>query len=88
VARLALESYVDTATGLLVPKSLVDAKGDIFAGTANDTVARKAVGADRSRLEADSSQTDGLVWRAPNALGPAGFPTRCRATRSAKRTGR
>jgi hypothetical protein len=58
------KAYVDTATGLLVPKALVDAKGDLLAGTADNTIARKAAGADETMLVADSSQTDGLRWQA------------------------
>lgn len=48
--------------GQYVLKSLVDAKGDLIVGTANDTVARKAVGANDTALIADSAQSDGLVW--------------------------
>jgi hypothetical protein len=45
-----------------IAASLVDAKGDIFIGTANDTVARKAVGSNGQTLIADSSQGDGQRW--------------------------
>lgn len=61
----ASPAYVDTATGLLVPKSLVDAKGDLLVGTADNTVARKAVGTDGQSMTADSSQADGLRWTYP-----------------------
>ena len=53
---------LDTDLGLYVPKSLIDAKGDLLVGTANDTVARKAVGANGTFLKADSAQSDGLAW--------------------------
>jgi hypothetical protein len=46
----------------------VDAKGDLLVGTANDTVARLAVGANGLALLADSAQTTGLRW------GTAGGP--------------
>ena len=59
---VATTAYVQTEAGLLVPKSLVDAKGDLLVGTADNTIARKAVGADGSRLIADSSKSDGLDW--------------------------
>lgn len=48
-----------------IPASTVDAKGDLIAGTANDTVARHAVGADGLALVAASGQTTGLTWAAP-----------------------
>ena len=65
----ATKGYVDTASGLLVPKSLVDAKGDLLVGTANDTVARKAVGSNGKVLVADSGQSDGLKWGGPSDIG-------------------
>lgn len=55
----------DTAgTGSKIDPALVDAKGDLLVGTADNTVARKAVGADGAALIADSSQGDGLRWGA------------------------
>lgn len=50
------------AAVLDIPVSIVDAKGDIIAGTAADAVARLAVGANQTLLEADSTQTTGLIW--------------------------
>ena len=44
--------------------SIVDAKGDIIAATAADTVARLAVGANDTVLTADSSTATGLKWAA------------------------
>lgn len=46
----------------LVPKSLVDAKGDLLAATADDTLTRLAVGTDGYALVADSLQATGLAW--------------------------
>lgn len=40
----------------------VDAKGDLLVGTADNTVARKAVGSNGKVLVADSGQSDGLKW--------------------------
>jgi hypothetical protein len=45
-----------------VDKVLIDAKGDIFVGTAPDTVARLAVGAEGSVLVADPTAATGLAW--------------------------
>lgn len=42
--------------------TIVDAKGDLIAATAADTVARKAVGTNGQKLKADSGQSDGLAW--------------------------
>ena len=44
----------------------VDAKGDILAGTADNTVSRLAVGTNTHVLTADSSTTTGLAWSAPS----------------------
>ena len=45
-----------------VPQALVDAKGDLILGTADNTVARFAVGANGKVLRADSAQTGGVTW--------------------------
>ena len=60
----SLGSAVDTTMFTMVPKTTVDAKGDIIAGTADNTVARLAVGANNSVLTADSSTATGLKWAA------------------------
>lgn len=46
----------------IIPPTIVDAKGDLIAGTGNDTVSRLPVGAANSRLVADSAQATGLKW--------------------------
>lgn len=45
-----------------IPATIVDAKGDIIAATAADTVSRLAVGANNTVLTADSSTATGLKW--------------------------
>jgi hypothetical protein len=50
-----------------IDKVLVDAKGDIFVGSAPDTVARLGVGSDGTFLKADSSSATGLVWEVLDA---------------------
>jgi hypothetical protein len=46
----------------MTPKSIVDAKGDLIAASANDTPARLAVGANGETLVADSSTSTGLRY--------------------------
>ena len=53
---------ISLAGGSAISPSIVDAKGDLIAGTASDTVSRLAVGAANTRLVADSTQTTGLKW--------------------------
>jgi hypothetical protein len=48
-----------------IPATIVDAKGDIIAATAADTVSRLAVGANDTVLTADSTAATGLKWAAP-----------------------
>jgi hypothetical protein len=50
-----------------IQPTIVDAKGDIIAATAADTVARLAVGANDTVLTADSSTTTGLKWATPSS---------------------
>ena len=45
-----------------VDQTLVDAKGDIIVGTADNTVTRVAVGSNGKFLTADSTQTSGVAW--------------------------
>lgn len=52
------------AGGAGIPPSIVDAKGDLIAATANDTVARVAVGADGQILTADAAAPTGVKWAA------------------------
>ncbi len=51
-------------SGSAINPNIVDAKGDIIAATAADTVARLAVGANDTVLTADSSTATGLKWAA------------------------
>jgi hypothetical protein len=52
--------------------TLVDAKGDLLVGTANDTLARVGVGTNGQVLTADSAEAAGVKWAA--AAGGGGDP--------------
>ncbi len=49
-----------------ISASIVDAKGDLIVGTADNTVGRLAVGTNGYTLVADSGETTGLKWAAPS----------------------
>lgn len=57
-----------TNTAEVVLRTLVDAKGDILAGTAADALARFAAGSNGAGLVADSSQASGLKWLGPEVI--------------------
>jgi hypothetical protein len=65
----AIDTTVFNNASAAIAKTIVDAKGDIIAATAADTVARLAVGANDTVLTADSSTATGLKWAAPAAGG-------------------
>jgi hypothetical protein len=62
----ALEKYTGATfvniTADSIPNSLVDAKGDLIAASADNTPARLAVGTNEHRLVADSSTATGLAY--------------------------
>jgi hypothetical protein len=78
---LAIDSTVTTLTGTqtLTNKTLtspvlttpsisnIDAKGDLLAGTADNTIGRLAVGTNGQVLVADSVETTGMKWATPAA---------------------
>jgi len=64
----SVKSAYDLANGAIA-KSIVDAKGDIIAATAADTVSRLAVGTNNTVLTADSSTATGLKWATPSSGG-------------------
>jgi hypothetical protein len=69
LAMRTLGDAIDTTMGTMVAKTIVDAKGDIIAATAADTVSRLAVGANDTVLTADSSTATGLKWAAAASGG-------------------
>jgi hypothetical protein len=62
IANLTTDLSNKANSSAVVQKSLVDAKGDLIAATANDAVTRLGVGGDGEVLTADSSQPTGLKW--------------------------
>ena len=74
-ATTASSDYATAAQGATadgaVPKSLVDAKGDLLTGTADNTVGRLAVGANGTALVAKSGDSAGVAWAAitPHIVG-------------------
>jgi len=71
LAIRTLGNAIDTTMGTMTPKSIVDAKGDLIAASANDTPARLAVGANGETLVADSSTSTGLRYQG-SAIGKNG----------------
>jgi hypothetical protein len=64
----AIDTTVFTNAGAAIAKATVDAKGDLIAGTADNTVARLAVGGTNGHvLQVDSSTATGLAWAAPSS---------------------
>jgi hypothetical protein len=55
---------VGAGSGQVLSADTVDAKGDLFVATADNTVTRLAVGADGQIPVADSTQTSGVRWSA------------------------
>ena len=68
-------SAIQTQINGRVPATIVDAKGDLIAGTASDTVARLAVGTDGQLLTADSTTATGIKWAAAPAAGLVSLAT-------------
>jgi hypothetical protein len=60
-----------TNANAAVSATVIDAKGDLLAGTAADTLSRLAVGANNTVLTADSAEATGMKWAA--AAGGANF---------------
>jgi hypothetical protein len=66
----AIDTTVFTNAGAAIAKATVDAKGDLIAGTADNTVARLASsGSNGNVLTVDTSTATGLAWAAPAGGG-------------------
>jgi len=68
----AIQTQIDAKIGSAsaINPTIVDAKGDIIAATAADTVSRLAVGANDTVLTADSAQATGLKWATASSFLP------------------
>jgi len=64
-------SLAATIVASAVSGTLIDAKGDLLVGTANDTVARLPVGTNGYLLTADSAEASGIKW----AAAPVSLPS-------------
>ena len=63
-------TWVTTDDANAIQNSIVDAKGDLVAASANDTPARLAVGANDTMLVADSTAATGLAYKSATTLYP------------------
>jgi len=59
-----IEYYDGAAWQPILDQDVIEAKGDLIVGTADDTVSRLAVGTNGYVLTADSGETTGLKWAA------------------------
>jgi hypothetical protein len=62
IAAAATVADAAEVAGVAIPKTLIDAKGDLIVGSAADTSIRKAVGADDTVLVAAAAQSGGVTW--------------------------
>lgn len=58
----AVDTTVKANADAAIAKTLIDAKGDLIAGTAADAAARLAVGTNGQVLTADSAEATGIKW--------------------------
>jgi hypothetical protein len=67
---LIVEGSTATVNGKnIITAGVVDAKGDLIVGSADDAVARLAAGTNGYILTANSGATNGIEWAAPVAVG-------------------
>ena len=59
-----IETFVNSSPGL-VQNTLVDAKGDLLAASADNTITRLGVGSNTYVLTADSTEATGIKWASP-----------------------
>ena len=72
-AGLVVEGSTATVNGKnIITAGVVDAKGDLIVGSADDAVARLGIGTNGQVLTANSGATYGVEWSAPAAVGVFG----------------
>ena len=62
-------NWLEVNTGTFIAETLIDAKGDLVVGSADNTAARLAVGTDGFVLTADSAEATGVKWAASSGGG-------------------
>jgi hypothetical protein len=62
-----IEYYDGAAWQPMLDQDVIEAKGDLIVGTADDTVSRLAVGTNGHVLTADSAESTGLKWAAASS---------------------
>ena len=62
-------SWVAQDDSNAIQNAIIDAKGDLIAGSAADTPAILSVGTDGQLLTADSTAATGIKWATPSAAG-------------------
>ena len=69
-AGLVVEGATATVEGHdILTKKIADAKGDLLVGTADNAISKLTVGQNNYILTADSAETTGVKWAAPQAVG-------------------
>lgn len=68
-AAITAKTITDVESASSTLQNLIDAKGDLLAGTADNTAARVAAGANGTYLRANSAATPGVDWQAPFLTG-------------------
>ena len=72
-AGLVVEGSTSTVNGKnVITAGVIDAKGDLIVGSADDAVARLGIGSNGQVLTANSGATYGVEWSAPAAVGVFG----------------
>lgn len=69
------DATTSTVGNPFIPQAIIAAKGDLLAGSANDTVVVLTVGSNGTYLKADSSTASGLTWAAAGDVTLTGTET-------------